>query len=67
VKKLTVRHIHNCCRGCSDAIVAAIESVDGVTKNTVKPKKVDFVVEGDFDPGEVVEAIQNAGLNPSIE
>jgi hypothetical protein len=38
-----------------------------VTKNTVKPKKVDFVVEGDFDPGEVVEAIQNAGLNPSIE
>jgi mercuric ion binding protein len=67
VKKLAVRHIHNCCRGCSDAIVAAIESVDGVTKNTVKPKKVDFVVEGDFDAGEVVEAIQNAGLNPSIE
>jgi periplasmic mercuric ion binding protein len=67
VKKLTVRHIHNCCRGCSDAIIEAIESVDGVTSNTVKPKKVDFVVEGDFDPGEVVEAIQNAGLYPEIE
>lgn len=67
VKKLTVRHIHNCCRRCSDAIIEAIESVDGVTKNTVQPKQVDFVVEGDFDAGEVVEAIQNAGLNPTIE
>jgi periplasmic mercuric ion binding protein len=67
VKKLTVRHIHNCCRGCSDAIIEAIESVDGVTSNTVKPKKESFVVEGDFDPGEVVEAIQNAGFYPTIE
>ena len=24
VKKLTVSHIHNCCRGCSDAIIEAI-------------------------------------------
>lgn len=67
VKKLTVRHIHNCCRGCSDAIIEAIESVDGVTSNTVKPKVESFVVEGDFDPGAVVEAIQNAGFYPTLE
>src|SRR3989304_2170270 len=58
VKKLTVRHIHNCCRGCSDAIIEAIESVDGVTSQTVKPKKTEFMVEGDFDPGAGVEGIQ---------
>jgi len=67
VKKLTVSHIHNCCRGCSDAIIEAIESVDGVTSHNVKSKKEEFVVEGDFDPGEVVEAIQNAGLYPQVE
>lgn len=67
VKKLTVRHIHNCCRGCSDAIVEAIESVDGVQSNTVKPKVEEFVVEGNFDAGEVVAAIQEAGFYPTLE
>lgn len=67
VTKLTVRHIHNCCRGCSDAIIEAIESVDGVKSHTVKPKVESFVVEGNFDAGEVVEAIQNAGFYPEIE
>ncbi len=67
VKKLAVRHIHNCCHGCSDAIIEAIESVDGVTSNTVKPKEVEFVVEGNFDPGEVVQALEDAGFYPEIE
>jgi copper chaperone CopZ len=67
VKKLAVKHIHNCCRGCSEAIAAAIEGVDGVASHTVKPKKVEFVVEGDFDPGAVIEAIQDAGFYPQVE
>jgi copper chaperone CopZ len=67
VSKLTVSHIHNCCRGCSDAIIEAIESVDGVKSHTVKSKKVDFVVEGNFDAGEVVRAIEDAGFYPQVE
>jgi copper chaperone CopZ len=67
VKKLAVRHIHNCCRGCSEAIVEAIESVDGVKSNTVKPKQVEFVVEGDFDAGAVVEALEEAGFYPQLQ
>jgi periplasmic mercuric ion binding protein len=67
VKKLSVKHIHNCCRGCSDAIVVAIEGVDGVSSHTVKPKVEEFVVEGDFDAGAVVEAIRDAGFYPTLE
>lgn len=67
VKKLAVKHIHNCCRGCSEAIAEALESVDGVASHTVKPKKVEFVVEGDFDPGAVVEALCDAGFYPQVE
>ncbi len=67
VKKLAVRHIHNCCRGCSEAIVAAIESIDGVSSHTVKPKVVEFEVVGDFDAGAVVEAIEDAGFYPTLE
>jgi copper chaperone CopZ len=67
VKKLAVRHIHNCCRGCSDAIIEAIESVDGISSHTVKPKATEFVVEGDFDAGAVVEAITNAGFYPELQ
>jgi len=67
VKKLTVRHIHNCCPGCSEAIVAAVENVDGVESHTVKPKAEEFVVEGNFDAGEVVEALQDAGFYPTLE
>jgi copper chaperone CopZ len=67
VKKLAVSHIHNCCHGCSDAIIAAIESVDGVTSQNVKPKKVEFVVEGNFDAGEVVEALEDAGFYPQVK
>jgi copper chaperone CopZ len=67
VKKLAVRHIHNCCAGCSEAIIAAIESVDGVKSQTVKPKVESFVVEGDFDAGEVVQALLDAGFYPTLQ
>lgn len=38
VKLFKVKHIHNCCPGCSAAIVAAVEGVDGVASHTVKAK-----------------------------
>ena len=67
VHRLEIAHIHNCCRMCTDAIQSAIEDVDGVQHSTLKSKKVSFVVEGDFSPAEVVEAIQNAGFYPTLK
>lgn len=67
VKKLVVKHVHNCCRGCSDALVEAVEGVDGVSSHTIKPKTVEFVVEGNFDPGDVVQALEEAGFYPRVE
>lgn len=67
VRKLTVRHIHNCCRGCSEAISEAVESVDGVKEHNINPKKETFVVEGNFDAGEVVAALLDAGFYPSLK
>lgn len=67
VKQLTVRHIYNCCPACSNAIIAAVESVDGVASHTVKPRATSFVVEGDFDPGDVVEALCEAGFYPQVQ
>ncbi len=67
VKKLTVKHIHNCCRGCSEAIAEAVEGVEGVASHTVKAKKTEFVVEGNFNPGAVVDALEEAGFYPQVE
>jgi periplasmic mercuric ion binding protein len=67
VRKLAVRHIHNCCRGCSEAISEAVESVDGVKEHNINPKKESFVVEGNFDAGEVVAALLDAGFYPELE
>ena len=62
VTKLEVTHVHNCCPGCSDVLKDAVEGVDGVKSNTIEPKKVSFVVEGDFVAADVVKAIQDAGF-----
>lgn len=67
VHRLEIVHIHNCCRMCTDAIQSAIEDVEGVKRSTLENKKVSFVVEGDFSPAEVVEAIQNAGFYPTLK
>jgi periplasmic mercuric ion binding protein len=67
VKKLTVSHIHNCCRGCANAIIEAIEGVDGVSSHTVEPKKVEVVVEGDFVAADLVKAICDAGFYPQVK
>ena len=67
VKRLVIRHIFNCCRSCSDAINAALQSVDGVNSPTVEPKQTEFTVEGNFDPGAVVEALEQAGFYPQLD
>jgi len=67
VAKLEVTHLHNCCKGCSEAIIEAIEGVEGVTSHSVKPKQVEFVVEGDFVAADLVKAICDAGFYPQVK
>jgi copper chaperone CopZ len=67
VAKLEVSHIHNCCRGCSDVIKEALEGIEGVTSNTVEPKKAEFVVEGDFVAADVVQSLLDSGFYVEVK
>ena len=62
VSRLELIGVHNCCGGCNKAIVSAIESVDGVTANTARPKSKKVVIEGEFDAAAVVTAMNKAGF-----
>lgn len=66
VTRLEVTGVHNCCGACAKAIKAALAEVDGVKGDTVKPKEESFVVEGDFEPKEVVKALRKAGFHMSL-
>lgn len=63
VKRLKLGGIHNCCQGCTNAIVDAFTGVPGVQAHTLKNKQTEFVIEGDFDAGEVIKAIYAAGFH----
>ena len=63
VKRLKLGGIHNCCQGCTNAIVDAFNGVPGVQAHTLKNKQTEFVIEGDFDAGEVIKAIYAAGFH----
>jgi copper chaperone CopZ len=62
VNRLEVGGVHNCCGACTKAIKAALKEVPGVQGDTVTAKKDSFVVEGDFEPAAVVEALLNDGF-----
>jgi copper chaperone CopZ len=67
VKKLEIANIHNCCKGCSKHIEEALGEVKGVTTKSVEPKKSSFVIEGDFDPADVVKELTEAGFYPTLK
>jgi copper chaperone CopZ len=62
VQKLDVSGVHNCCGACTKAIKAALKDVKGVTSDNVTAKKDAFVVEGDFEPADVVKSLLDAGF-----
>jgi hypothetical protein len=41
--------------------------VKGVTSNTVEPKKATFIVEGNFSPKDVVDAVLRDGFYPTVK
>jgi mercuric ion binding protein len=67
VKSLELTGTHNCCGACCMAIKKTVKKVDGVTGDTAKPKAATFKVEGDFDAGELIKALNDAGFHVKVK
>jgi len=66
IKSVKVSGIHNCCGPCCDAIKEAINSVQGVTSNTAKPRVTTFAVTGDFYAADLERALNRAGFSAQV-
>jgi mercuric ion binding protein len=66
-QRLELTGIHNCCGACTNAIKAAVTAVPGVTGTDIQNRKTSFVVEGNFKPGELVQALLNAGFYVQVK
>jgi copper chaperone CopZ len=66
-QRLELTGIHNCCGACTSAIKAAVTAVPGVTGTDIQNRKTSFVVEGNFKPGELVQALLNAGFYVQVK
>lgn len=66
-KSVQVSGVHNCCGPCCDAIKDAINTVEGITDDTAKPRATSFVVTGDFEVASLVKALNAAGFSALIE
>lgn len=66
-QRLELTGIHNCCGACTNAIKSAVTAVPGVTGTDIQNRKTSFVVEGNFKPGELVQALLNAGFYVQIK
>jgi copper chaperone CopZ len=64
--RLEVRGAHNCCRGCSQALLEACKEVGGVESAAVSPKMRSFTVEGNFDAQTLVKALNDAGFHVKV-
>ena len=67
VKRLELAGIHNCCGQCNTTIKATVKSVKGTTSDTAQAKNDSFVVEGDFDAAELVNALLEAGFQVRVK
>ena len=66
VKSVKVSGIHNCCGPCCDAIQEALNTVQGLTSDTAKPRVTTFAVNGDFYAADVVRALNRAGFSAHV-
>lgn len=67
VKRLEIYEVHNCCGQCTKAIKGALADVEGVTADTCKAKETAFVIEGDFEAKDAIDALLKAGFYCSLE
>ena len=54
------------CTACSSAVERAVNKVKGVSLATVSLTQKLLVVEGDFDNGEIIKAVKNAGFKAKL-
>ncbi|MFO0953600.1 MAG: hypothetical protein U0835_21095 [Isosphaeraceae bacterium] len=66
VSSIKLSGVHNCCGSCCRAIKSAVKGVAGVKGDTATPKNESFEVTGDFDPAELIKALNAAGFNATI-
>ena len=62
VTSMTVDDVHLCCDKCANTAKKVLAKVKGVTGDTAEKKVTSFEVKGDFNPKEVMAALQEAGL-----
>ena len=67
VKALTVTGFHNSCPGCVKSFRAAIKDVPGVAGDTCKSRVRTCQVTGEFDPAELVKALNKAGFHVQVK
>jgi copper chaperone CopZ len=67
VAKLEVAGVHNCCGQCTRILKSTLKEVEGVKSDNITAKADSFVVEGDFDAAQVVEALLNAGFHVTVK
>lgn len=61
----TIRVEGMSCAGCEQSVEDALRDVEGVTDATADREREQASVEGEADPGELVEAVENAGYEAS--
>ena len=66
VTSLTVAGVHLCCKKCVTGAVNALATVKGVKANTASEDAPTFNVTGDFDPNEVLAALNKAGFSGRV-
>ena len=62
VQTLEVGQVHLCCASCVKAVKAVLAKIDGVKGSTIVAKAKSFTVTGDFEPKELFDALNAAGL-----
>jgi copper chaperone CopZ len=67
VKSLTVAGFHNSCPGCVKSFREAIKGVKGVAGDTARSKVTTCEVTGEFDPVELVKALNAAGFHAKVK
>lgn len=67
VQSLKLAGIHNCCATCTKDIKLILKKVEGVTTDTVTPRKSSFEVKGNFDAQQVIKALNEAGYHAKVE
>lgn len=67
VRSLKIAGIHNSCGPCCTAIKKAINTVDGVTGDTARPRATSFEVAGEFIAADLVKALNRAGFSAQVK